>query len=282
MSIGSNLRRIRKDKKLSQKALAKAVHVGQTTIANYENNQRYPNAIMLSKLADVLDISLDALLDRENKTSMDDEDIDQYADQFISYILDYQEDVAIDMVLNFAKKGYDIVDIYNKFLKETLYRVGDLWEKGQISIPMEHHISFTIDKLMFLLSHYIVPKSSNGKTAVFIAPGSESHLLGLKIVKEIFRKYGWKTFYIGKSVPWNSLVNWVKEHQVEIVVISTTIDQNLNQVEAFVNYIREKSQAKILLGGQAYDKNHQFIQQINPDYYMATDEALINFLEELE
>lgn len=277
MSIGSNLKRIRKEKKLSQKALAKAVNVGQTTIANYENDLRYPNALMLSKLADVLDISLDILLDRNNK-SIELEDLDQYTDQFISHMLSYEEDMAIDMVIGFAKKGYDIIDIYNKFLKATLYKVGDLWEQGEISIPMEHHITFTIDKIMFLLSHYIESKASNGKTAVFIAPGSESHLIGLKIVKETFRKFGWRTLYIGKSVPWNSLKNWIVEHQVEMVVISTTIDQNLNQVDALVNFIREHTNAKILLGGQAYNQHHQYIQQINPDYYMATDDELIEFL----
>jgi methanogenic corrinoid protein MtbC1 len=277
-SFGSNLKEKRKELKISQKQLAEAVGVGQTTIANYENDLRYPNPVILSKLADVLSISLDSLLNREKTYQEPQGDLEDYIDEFIQMVFRYEEDKAIKLVMDLVKQGHDVIDIYLKFLKETLYRVGNMWESGEVSIPMEHHITYFIDKVLILLSPYIEVDNKNGKTALFIAPGNENHLIGLKIVKEIFKKYGWRTLYIGKSVPWTSLTHWIKHHKAELVVISTTIDQNLNQVEAIVNFIRSNTKAKVLLGGQAFDVNHQYIQQINPDYYTPNDASLLELL----
>jgi methanogenic corrinoid protein MtbC1 len=279
-SFGSNLKTIRKEKKISQKVLAQSIGVGQTTIANYENDLRYPNPKILSKLADVLDISLDALIIRQEKQVTID-DLDIYIDDFIDFVFSYEEDQAIALVMKLVKSGVDVIEIYNKFLKGTLYRVGTLWEQGKVSIPMEHHITYFIDKILVLLSPYIHHEPSNNRTAIFIAPGSETHLVGLKIVKEVFKKYGWKTLFIGKSVPWTSLAKWIEKNNAELVVISTTLEQNLNQVEAIVEYIKSETKAKVMIGGQAYKNHPEVVDRINADYYTSTDEGLMKLVKQI-
>jgi methanogenic corrinoid protein MtbC1 len=243
-SFGSNLKNLRKEKKLSQKALAQTVGVGQTTIANYENDQRYPNPLILSKLADALDVSLDLLLERERQGVSVSSELVLDEKVFVDLICSFKDDQAMNMVLDEVKKGYSVLDLYYNFFKPVMYHVGDLWEKGRLSIPMEHHITYVIDKLLILLSDYIKCDPLNGKKAIFIAPGSENHLLGLKIVKETFRQGGWKTFYIGKSVPWAGLVDWVNEVSIDLVVISTTIENNLNQIQALVDFINKRQVLK--------------------------------------
>lgn len=59
---GERLAEIRKDKKVTQKALAKALSVSATTISGYERGRNSPNDDLKVKLAKYFDISLDYLL----------------------------------------------------------------------------------------------------------------------------------------------------------------------------------------------------------------------------
>jgi transcriptional regulator with XRE-family HTH domain len=60
LSVGDNLRRIRKDRGFGQIALAEASGVSQPTISEIETGQRDPHQSTLSKLADALGVPLAA------------------------------------------------------------------------------------------------------------------------------------------------------------------------------------------------------------------------------
>ncbi|MDO5517969.1 MAG: helix-turn-helix transcriptional regulator [Clostridium sp.] len=62
IKVGSNIKKIRKDKKMSQKDMAKILNIPCSTYSNYENNNREPSAELLKKIADVLDVSIRDLL----------------------------------------------------------------------------------------------------------------------------------------------------------------------------------------------------------------------------
>ena len=44
IKVGSNIKKIRKDKKMSQKDMAKILNIPCSTYSNYENNNREPSA----------------------------------------------------------------------------------------------------------------------------------------------------------------------------------------------------------------------------------------------
>lgn len=279
MSFGERLKFHRKKKKLSQKKLANLIGVGQTSIANYENDLRFPNSQLLTALADQLNISIDELMGRKldfNETLNIEE---KSIDHFLTLVLNGRDKEAMDYVIGLAKHGHDVIELYHSFLKEILYKIGTMWEEGLVSIPMEHHISHIIDQLLILLSPYIKCKEYNGKTALFLAPSNEPHLLGLKIIKETFKKYGWRTLYIGNSVPWSSLRDYILDSKADLVVISTTMVNNTNELEALVNYIRSNTKARTMLGGQAYHENPYILDQIKPDYFANTKDKLYDLLE---
>lgn len=57
-----NLKNVRKNKNLTQKELAAKLNLDQSTISKYEKNIILPNIMILKKLAQVLDCSVDELL----------------------------------------------------------------------------------------------------------------------------------------------------------------------------------------------------------------------------
>lgn len=282
-SFGQNLKKFRKEKKLSQKVLAQKLGVGQTTIANYETDFRFPNEGNLRQLADILQVSVDELLGRKRAKSVMPlvENIEERVQLFVKHMVSFEDDLAIKMVIDLAAEGYDVLDIHQYFLKETLYYVGDLWEKGQISIALEHHITSVIDQIIALLSVYLKRKPSIDKKAVFLTPSNEPHTIGLKMVREVFKAFGWKTYFLGTDLPWIEIVRLVKSEGIDLVVISITLQQNINQTQALVDYVRSNCQTTIMIGGQALHLKNQIIKRIQPDYYTESREDLNDLLKSI-
>ena len=61
----ANLKKIRKNKKVSQKVVAQQLGYGYTAIANYESGRNEPSIDDLIKIADYFDVSVDHLVGRE-------------------------------------------------------------------------------------------------------------------------------------------------------------------------------------------------------------------------
>ena len=72
MSTGTTIRGLRKQHRLSQTELAKAVHVSQATVTAWETGKAEPSSSALNTLASYFNVSADYLLGRkesENKTA---------------------------------------------------------------------------------------------------------------------------------------------------------------------------------------------------------------------
>lgn len=65
--IGNKLKNLREENNLSKYRLAQMVEVSQQAIADWENNKSEPKAIYLAKLADIFNVSTDFLLGREDE-----------------------------------------------------------------------------------------------------------------------------------------------------------------------------------------------------------------------
>lgn len=64
MSIGGNIKRIRKKRGLTQKELAERLGVTQQNLAQYENSKRFPKSETIAKIASALECSSSDLNDK--------------------------------------------------------------------------------------------------------------------------------------------------------------------------------------------------------------------------
>ncbi len=69
-TFGERLRELRKVAKLTQRELAQAAHVGESTISMYEMEKREPDFEMLEVLADTFNVDIDYLLGRTDIITM--------------------------------------------------------------------------------------------------------------------------------------------------------------------------------------------------------------------
>ena len=62
-SFGETLRELRTEKNMSQQQLAQKLFVNRSSVANWENNNRQPDVIILTRLARLLDVDISVLTD---------------------------------------------------------------------------------------------------------------------------------------------------------------------------------------------------------------------------
>ena len=67
MEIGAQIKTRRQDLNMTQEMLAKELHVGRTTVSNWEIGRNYPDLQLIVSISNVLNISLDTLLGKESE-----------------------------------------------------------------------------------------------------------------------------------------------------------------------------------------------------------------------
>lgn len=129
MKIGDKIKKIRKEKGISQKELAEMLNnMPVSTLANYENNHRNPSIDMIDKLVEALDISWGDLLDNEKQR-----------EEFKTL----EKDNAIK--IGIYKVYLEIIqDIISKLIKHTITNYGSV----ELNEEQIDNISSNVVKLM--------------------------------------------------------------------------------------------------------------------------------------
>lgn len=68
-NLGARLKKARENKRLTQHQVAQILGVSHGAISGYERNYRDPDSEMLNKMADLYEVSIDWLYDRDEKES---------------------------------------------------------------------------------------------------------------------------------------------------------------------------------------------------------------------
>lgn len=72
LNLGENLKRLRKERNLSQEQLAEMLNVSRQAISKWESNKTYPDIENLILLRNLFNVTLDDLIVNENKAEVED------------------------------------------------------------------------------------------------------------------------------------------------------------------------------------------------------------------
>lgn len=162
-----------------------------------------------------------------------------------------------------------------------MYTVGDMWERGELSIAAEHHITSAIEKMIAVVIPYNKPIDHSDYSVLLMTLNGEDHRIGLQMVNEIFKHYGWRTYYIGSSIPWHSVKTIVNEREIEYIAISITHSQEINSINEFIDFIKSETKVSVIVGGQALMAKPELSNQIHADYISATETEIKNIIKKI-
>lgn len=131
-------------------------------------------------------------------------------------------------------------EVFYEVIIPLMNEIGLLWQAGTISPAQEHFISYLIKQKLLINTEkvQIIEPTRNDKVFVLYLPENEIHELGLMYLNYEILLNGYKTIYLGESVPIDSLKD-MKKYFDNIVYISYLTVQPTK--DAINNYMKEIS-----------------------------------------
>lgn len=149
-----------------------------------------------------------------------------------------------------------VLDVVYPFLE----KIGVLWQTQHISPAQEHFISNLIrQKVIVAIDSLPLPDKSAKKVMLFL-PENELHEISLLFSHYRVRKAGYRTFYLGQTVPFNDLKSTYETHRPDFLISVLTSSMSKLALENYINRLAtEFSSSKILISGyqvQNYEPKH--------------------------
>ncbi len=282
--FASRLKHLRRARGLRQADLAAAIQVAQTTIANYEQHNRFPDEETLAKLADYFAVSLDYLLGR-SELELPADRIMQFRNQdapgpaalvsdakeYLKRLLATEERRAFSLIESRVRSGMSVQEVYRTILEPSLKEVGRLWEIDEIDVAQEHYFSRATESLMAQLRPYLKPNGHERESVVLVTVGGELHEIGLRMVSDCLEAAGFRSIFLGVNTPIASVVNAVNRCRAQVLAISATLAFNANTVAGMIRHVRREARRgarrnlKIITGGQAFALDPALWKRVGAD-----------------
>ena len=147
---------------------------------------------------------------------------------------------------------------YDVFIP-LLTEIGLLWQTDTITPAHEHFISILIRQKVLINTEKYQSKQDSTSEKIFVLylPDNEIHDLGLLFINHEIVKQGYKSIFLGQSVPIDSLID-IQNHFDNIVFVSYfTIkpekEEVLNYLNVFNNQLLNKPNNELWILGRMVD-----------------------------
>ena len=196
-------------------------------------------------------------------------------------------------MMNFDQKLF--LDTYNNLLSDKSFReiffevfiplmeeIGFLWQAETISPAHEHFISYLIKLKLWVNTEKIQSNepTKNDKIFVLYLPSDEVHELGLMYLNYELILSGYKTIYLGESVPLDSLKDIKKYFNNIVYVCYSTVEPHKEILSTYVNDLKEEilmDESKVWFIG----RNSQNIDEKLRDEKIRVFENIHEFVNEI-
>lgn len=160
---------------------------------------------------------------------------------------------CIETVNGLMEQGITIYDLYIHLFQQSMYQVGDLWEKNRISVAVEHLATTITESLLTLVYPLIFSAEHIGRKAVVCCVASEYHQLGGKMAADVLELNGWDAYFLGANTPPEELLKLIQEKKPDLLGLSLSIYFNVENLYRVLEMVRGSFRDfPILVGGQAF------------------------------
>jgi len=223
------------------------------------------------KISKIADMSFEEINHKILNLSEARPEADIYIDQLVVAMVDLEEEQFENILSALINKfGFErsITDVVYPFME----KIGILWQTGTITPAHEHFISNLIRQRLItsIASLPITPKKA--KKAILFLPEGELHEIGLLFYHYITRSKGFKTFYLGQSVPHEDLKAVYKIHQPDVLITSLVSFPSAKEFESYIDLLsRDFSASMIFASGLMLRTTAFRIPKNVKPFYKATE-----------
>jgi methanogenic corrinoid protein MtbC1 len=181
-------------------------------------------------------------------------------------------------------KGLAPKIIYVGVLQPALYEAGRLWQRNRISVAEEHYCTAVTQRVLAKLYSDFLQERPHGPLVVVACVNGELHELGARMVCDALGLEGYKTSYLGASMPAAAIVDYACMHNARVLALSASITPHLAEVRQAIRRVRSEARCKalrIMVGGGAFNVLPDLWQAVGADAWAPDAAAAVEEVRRL-
>lgn len=199
-------------------------------------------------------------------------DYDPYRSAYLAALRNGDEREARTVVERAQHDGLKPAQVYFEVFAPSMVMIGTLWERNELTVAEEHVATAITERLIASLSPTFSPpqneQSRQRGTVMLGCITGERHVLGLRMLADLFRQQDWRVLDLGADVPVGDWVELAKRYDVDVVAIAATATRFLGALQILIHELRAKiTDVRILVGGAVFDQNPSLWREVGADAY---------------
>lgn len=203
---------------------------------------------------------------------------------YLSALLEGNRDECFLIAKSLIDENYSVIDVYSDLFQKSLYRVGELWDLGKISVAEEHLVTQITEEILSKINPYFKKNEKKGLSVIVSSVAKEFHQIGARMVSDIFEVNGWTSFFLGSNTPINDLLKIIELKKPNAVALSLTFYINIIRLIETIRQINQNfPELTLFIGGQAFTQGgYDLISKFNNVIYIPSIKELDLLLKDFE
>ena len=152
--------------------------------------------------------------------------------------------------------GASTAQIDDAIIAPALWLVGDLWERGEITVADEHIATeISIRVLALQREAQRVAHARREQQILLAAPAGELHVVALRMLGGLLRESGYDVMMLGGDVPAADLGSAAERHQADVVCLTSTLPGGMDRIWVAIDEVQEhRPEAGFVVGGRGLER----------------------------
>lgn len=170
------------------------------------------------------------------------------------------DEVAAEIAIREAMDAHlssEVID--DEIIAPALWLVGELWERGEITVADEH-IATEISIRVLALQREVrrVAEARGDHRVLLAAPAGELHVVALRMVANLLRDAGYGVVMLGADVPADALGAAAKHLEPDVICLSSTMPDGADELFSAIAAVQQEwPSARFVVGGRGLTQRIQ-------------------------
>lgn len=182
---------------------------------------------------------------------------------------------AAERILEAANRDFPLRAVLIQVITPALEQIGTAWEKGYITVAMEHAATALLRR--HINRHLHPPASRPGPRVVCTTLPDERHEGGAMIVAVLLSRAGFTVDYLGPDTPIQDLAAFARKVNADAIIVSASTP---GPVVALARGAFSGFPAPVLIGGAGADGSKRHVEQTGAVYLGATMKEVPKIVEQ--
>jgi methanogenic corrinoid protein MtbC1 len=156
-------------------------------------------------------------------------------------LLGADEAAAESAIREAMDAGLDTARIDDQIIAPAMWRIGELWERGEISVADEHIATEISVRVLALQREAQRVAQTRGEHRVLLAaPAGEQHIVALRMVDNLLRNAGYDVAMLGSDVPGDALIALMHRRPPDVVCLTSTMPDAAAQLLGMIGALQRR------------------------------------------